>query len=771
MKNKNIVLLIMSILLIPTMVFASNGDNDFPVVVALAMEAFVSIHMSLFVLKPLAEMFSKENSKKTFWILFATRVWILLLCDFFVSPGIAIIDFFGLFVGVLIIVPICSAITKTPVFGASNQAIRTNTNAETTQPTNQVNGIELKCAKCGAALQITDKFCTSCGEPFDGNNVVVTENANAAIQTPPKVAMLPSNFDSMYSLSEDKMLEEFINRELTKAGVDKTSKLIPSDILKRKKILNIIFSILIFVYITLIFFHFPIDTYIIGIVILFIYFKVTRKYDLIKYLKKQLKARPGEKVSNIVMNVKNTFITDNSKSVIIIGILVAVVLPLIIFSSPRILYEKVEGGYAVRYYIFGLTNFKTATIPETHKNKKVVSLRGNTFSNMPFLKSVSLPDTVTEIRGQAFKNCYKLTEVNIPKKLKYLGGGAFYNAKSIKKVELPDTLTYLGGESFYGAKSLEYVKLSNSLTEIRGDSFEYCTSLKSITIPDNVTRIGGHAFYGDTSLSEVSISENSKLMEIGSSAFRQCSSLYNITIPSKTSVNERAFKESPTTVNKFGYKIYDIDSSVIDDSNKSVEDYWLDDYKKLANKSKHTSENYYVFKSGETVVFDKYEIIISVLRISQNGEMNYAVNTRTKKFGAGVYDSNNVGKSGNSYFYWNNCKISIIDTGSLDELKIEIQSVDELAESFKNAVQIKLTQNEKYMINNNTIELTYTSHSTIAEHEEFYMLLDGVEKCNMLKCNQFILSNLHGFEEINDDFMVKYVSAAWDYLVLIVYYN
>ena len=94
-----------------------------------------------------------------------------------------------------------------------------------------------------------------------------------------------------------------------------------------------------------------------------------------------------------------------------------------------------------------------------------------------------------------------------------------------------------------------------------------------------------------------------------------------------------------------------------------------------------------------------------------------------------------------------------------------------MAENFKNAVQIKLTQNEKYMINNNTIGLTYTSHSTIAEHEEFYMLLDGVEKCNMLKCNQFILSNLHGFEEINDDFMVKYVSAAWDYLVLIVYYN
>lgn len=551
MKLKNKILLIISLLLIPIIVFASDGSNDFSIGIALGMEAFVSIHMSVFVLKPLANMFSKEDSKKTFWTLFVIRACILVFFDFFVTPYIAIYDFIGVFIGAFIIVPICAAITKTPMFGRSNQVIRTTSMPPTTPLPDQVKGIELKCAKCNAALKITDKFCTNCGEPFDGNNVAVSINENASVEIPPKVAVLPINFDKIYSLPEDKMLEEFINRELTKAGIDKSSKLIPSDILKRKKILNIIFSILIFVFMTLIFFHFPIFTCIVGLVILFIFFRVTRKYDLIKYLKKQIKARPQEKISNIVMNVKNTFTTDNSKDIFVISLLVAIILPMIIFSSPRIIYEKVDGGYAVRYYIFGLTNFKTATIPETYKNENVVSLRGNTFSNMYFLESVSLPDSIIEIRGQAFKNCYNLKEVNMPKKLEYLGGGAFYNAKSIKRIELPDTLTYLGGESFYGAESLEYVKLSNSLTEIRGDSFEYCISLKSITIPDSVTRIGGHAFYGDSSLSEVLISENSELMEIGSSAFRQCSRLYNINIPSGTYVNERAFKESPTVVNRY----------------------------------------------------------------------------------------------------------------------------------------------------------------------------------------------------------------------------
>lgn len=561
MKN----ILIMSVLFLPTIVVASNGESDFPVGVALVMEAFVSIHMSVFVLKPLSEMFSKDNSKKTFWTLFSIRAIVLIFCDFFITPSIAIVDFFSVFIGAFVIVPISALITKNNINSRSNQVIN-NTNNINISPmnTNQINGIELKCAKCNSVLKITDKFCQSCGTPFDQNNVVVSENNNSSIPISQKEKIIPSNFDSIYSLSEGMMIEEFIKKELVKAGIDNSMKLVPNDILKRKNILNTIFSVLVFVYISLIFFHFPIYTYVFGLIILFIFYKITRKYNLIKYLTKQIKERPGEKISNIVMNVKNTFVNDNSKSIFIVSILVAIFLPLIIFFTPKIIYEKTNGGYAVRYYMYGLTNLKSARIPEMHNNEPVVSLRGNTFSNMPFLESVILPNTIVEIRGQAFKNCYKLKEINIPNKLEYLGGGSFYNAKSIKNIELPDTLTYLGGESFYGANSLEYVKLSNNLTEIRGDSFEYCTSLKKITIPDNVTRIGGHAFYGDSNLSEVQLTSNSKLNEIGSSAFRQCSSLYSITIPRTTYVNERAFKESPTNIQYFNvnesYYNYNYDS-------------------------------------------------------------------------------------------------------------------------------------------------------------------------------------------------------------------
>ena len=175
----------------------------------------------------------------------------------------------------------------------------------------------------------------------------------------------------------------------------------------------------------------------------------------------------------------------------ICSFLVAVFLPLMIFMTPKIFYEKQGDGYAVRFYAYGLLNYKSATIPEEYKGKKVIALRGNTFSNMYFLEKVTLPDTIKEIRGQAFKYDWKLTEVNMPKSLEYLGGGAFYNCISLKKISLPDTLTYMGGETFYNATSLEYVKLSQNLTEIRGNTFENCYSLKEIAIPDKVTRIGG----------------------------------------------------------------------------------------------------------------------------------------------------------------------------------------------------------------------------------------------------------------------------------------
>ena len=418
-------------------------------------------------------------------------------------------------------------------------------NNKTTPPIPSTN--VFKCSHCNGELKENYKFCIHCGKAVDKTNTISPTNQESV--QPPFVSF--HNFDQIYSLSDEEALEEFIRRELAKVNLDENAKVMPIDELRKKKIFNIIFSLLIFIYVVMIFFHFPILTYVIGIVVLMIFFKLTRNYNLIKYLKKQIKARPSEKISNIIMSVQTRLVNDTSRKVAYILIPIAIILPMIIFIKPVILYEQMDNGYGVRYYAFGVTNFITATIPETHNNQKVVSLRGNTFSNMPFLKEVVLPDSITEIRGQAFKNDINLNKVKLPNNLTYLGGGAFYNCKSLTHIEIPNTVTYIGGETFYNAISLKSVKLSENITEIRGSTFENCSSLESIEIPNNVTRIGGHAFYGNVSLKNVSISEDSKLEEIGSSAFRRCNSLYDITLPNGVTVNSRAFKESPTEVHEY----------------------------------------------------------------------------------------------------------------------------------------------------------------------------------------------------------------------------
>lgn len=558
------------LLFVPFVVLASSGDSI--IGVALFIEAFVTIHMTVFVILPLSRLLPLEDSSKAFWMLFISRVVFLLFCDFFVTPNVFILDFLSVFIGAFIVVPIAAvAKRKDKIDNSSkvNDLILDNNDVQRTPLVSSISDEEikvsekkneevireaiknLKCPKCNEKLRPIDKFCPNCG--VDVKKEVEFQINNAGKQAPiiKKDYVLPTSFSNIYNSSENNILDEYIKIELENQKIDLNTNLMPLSTLKRKKVLSIIFSILVFIYISMIFFHFPLLTYIIGIIILIVFFVISRKFNLVKMIAKEIKARPMEKMDNIIINIVNSLTDDNLLTFKICSFLVAVFLPLMIFMTPKIFYEKQGDGYAVRFYAYGLLNYKSATIPEEHNGKKVIALRGNTFSNMYFLEKVTLPDTIKEIRGQAFKYDWKLTDVNMPKSLEYLGGGAFYNCISLKKISLPDTLTYMGGETFYNATSLEYVKLSRNLTEIRGNTFENCYSLKEIAIPDKVTRIGGHAFYGNQSLSKVTLTENSKLTEIGSSAFRQCYKLKTITIPIHTTVNDRAFKESPTKVSRF----------------------------------------------------------------------------------------------------------------------------------------------------------------------------------------------------------------------------
>lgn len=89
------------------------GDEEIPLGVVIFVEAFVTIHMSVFVLLPMANLLDKENPKKLFWFFFCARIVMLLYCDFFVTPMVFMVDFIAVFVGAFIIVPITAGIQAT----------------------------------------------------------------------------------------------------------------------------------------------------------------------------------------------------------------------------------------------------------------------------------------------------------------------------------------------------------------------------------------------------------------------------------------------------------------------------------------------------------------------------------------------------------------------------------------------------------------------------------------------------------------------------------
>ena len=609
MKKNKLILLLM-LVLFPTLVFASDGESSFmPIGFAIGMEAFVSIHMSAFVLKPIADVFDPDKSKHLFIILFVIRAVILLFFDFFVTTGIAMVDFFAVFVGAFLVTPIVLAKKgKGMIKNSTINNIASTPNIASANPQQNANVI-LKCTKCGNVLNVNDKFCTACGTPFDGNNVQVVQDTSPVVPT-----------DQSYLANEKVILKNLLLEELKLQG-ENENNFTTTSLNTKKNILLGIFGIITFI--VAIMYYFNYSLFLCGfieLIALLIYYLIGKKFNVINVLIKQAVKSPDEDISAIVNNARSQKHTSaiNGSLKFIIVLLIGIVLPTMFFFNPKILYTKYDDGYSVFRYTRGITKRETSvTIPDTYKGKKVLAIgesafantdiqevhlpvgletiktkafrncsnlvsidipytvqeiRGNAFENDTNLRSVTLHEGLKEIRGSAFKNDINLSEIELPNSLEYLGGSAFSHCSSLISITIPKKVTEINGqtfeyctslrqinlhddiisihgETFIGDVSLNNVILPSKITAVRGSTFEGCTSLTSITIPEGVTRIGGHAFYGCTNLSYVSIP--STITEIGSSAFRQCYSLQSVRVPYGAVINERAFKESPTYIERY----------------------------------------------------------------------------------------------------------------------------------------------------------------------------------------------------------------------------
>ena len=156
------------------------------------------------------------------------------------------------------------------------------------------------------------------------------------------------------------------------------------------------------------------------------------------------------------------------------------------------------------------------------------------------LKTIVLPEGLTEIGDRAFTNCDALEELTLPASLKTLGYHPFSSCTAITK------LSVASGNSAFRAENNCLISLSDNrlllgaanagripdgVKIIDDESFVGIEQLEKIIISSSVETIGAGAFMNCKSLKDVTFEANSKLLNIENNAFSSCHALSEIAIP------------------------------------------------------------------------------------------------------------------------------------------------------------------------------------------------------------------------------------------------
>ncbi|MBR6898077.1 MAG: leucine-rich repeat protein [Lachnospiraceae bacterium] len=119
------------------------------------------------------------------------------------------------------------------------------------------------------------------------------------------------------------------------------------------------------------------------------------------------------------------------------------------------------------------------------------------------VRTVVIPDSVTDIGARAFYYCLDLESITLPAGLKMIGPGAFASCEKLNGAELPDGVEYIGDYAFAMCASLERMDIPAAVQRIGKGIVACCSSLSQIGLaPGNSSYAleGGGLYTADRSL-------------------------------------------------------------------------------------------------------------------------------------------------------------------------------------------------------------------------------------------------------------------------------
>ena len=255
-----------------------------------------------------------------------------------------------------------------------------------------------------------------------------------------------------------------------------------------------------------------------------------------------------------------------------------------------------EGTTTVGHYVFGgCKNIKSVKIPNS-----VTDIKNGAFQDCTALNAVHISDigiwcnikmgdekndswgaNPLEQAHHLYLNGEEVRNLVIPGSVNAISDNLFSGCSELTSVKIEEGVTTIGSAAFYGCKKVKTVEIPNSVTTIGNLAFRDCVGMTTINLGDGLTNIGGSAFNGCSGLIEIIIPKG--VNTINSHIFENCTSLMKATLSEGVeTIGDKAFYECsslvtiniPNTVTSIGqYCFYDCESllsAVIPEGVKNV---------------------------------------------------------------------------------------------------------------------------------------------------------------------------------------------------------
>lgn len=175
--------------------------------------------------------------------------------------------------------------------------------------------------------------------------------------------------------------------------------------------------------------------------------------------------------------------------------------------SDSFISRTIEDNVACRYLISG--DLRKVTESMLYG---LTEIKDYAFANLPYCKSIKIPNNITSIGNYAFTNI----------------GGAYSSQGIYFDLIIPNSVTNIGDGAFMNS-GIASVIIPNSVTNI-GDAAFSITELVSVIIPNSVTNIGAAVFNNAQRLENVTVEANNP-PTIGYGVFTNTSSNLTIYVP------------------------------------------------------------------------------------------------------------------------------------------------------------------------------------------------------------------------------------------------